>query len=203
MKKTKGDLLFNGCKEIISHLVKEDALTRIMDNAYKRYDELLFENKDEPKVMDAHTKARIYPAISVFEALVKEGFSRKEASDIIYQFYDVSAAKGAKFLQGLLKLPGLYKKVPKFASSMVKKGFGENAGFRFKEYATPKNEMHIDMLVCPYHEICKKYACPEIVKAFCHSDDVAYGHMHPKLSWERSGTLGRGDQLCDFIIKVK
>ncbi len=44
---------------------------------------------------------------------------------------------------------------------------------------------------------------PEIIKAFCHSDDVAYGNMHPKLDWVRSKTLGRDGDCCDFIINVK
>ena len=67
-------------------------------------------------------------------------------------------------------------------------------------------EIHIfkmDMLECPYMNICRKYGCPEIVPAFCASDDVAYGNMHPKLVWGRTKTLGRGDECCDFKLTVK
>ena len=38
---------------------------------------------------------------------------------------------------------------------------------------------------------------------FCNADDVAYGNMHSKLSWERKKTLGRGNDCCDFILKIK
>ena len=175
----------------------------ILINAHKRYAELLEENKEEPKAMDPHTKARIYPGISVFESLLNAGCSREEAAQVIYDFYDTAAKKGAKTLQIILKIPGLYKKVPKFASKMIEKGFGADAGFTSVKRKTDPDSMHIDMIVCPYNEICRKYGCPEIIKAFCHSDDIAYGNMHPNLIWGRTKTLGRGQDCCDFIIHVK
>lgn len=203
MSKTKGDLLFNGCRPLIVKLVGEDQAEKVMQNAYKRYNELLDENKDEPKIMDPHTKARIYPGISVFESLLKAGCTREEAAQVIYDYFDVFAEKGARSLRTILKIPGLYKKVPKIASRMIDKSFGSEAGFQSVKRKVDKEGMHIDMMVCPYNEICKKYGCPEIVKAFCHSDDVAYGNMHPKLIWARTKTLGRGGDCCDFIINVK
>lgn len=203
MSKTDGKLLFNGCRQFIIKLVGEEKAKEVMDDAYKRYAELLEENKEEPKAMDPHTKARIYPAISVFESLVKAGCTREEAAQVIYDHFDFSAEKGAKVLRMILKVPGLYKKIPKIASSMIDKSFGADAGFRSVKRKVDKDGMHIDMMVCPYNEICKKYGCPEIVKAFCHSDDVAYGNMNPNLSWERTKTLGRGGDCCDFIINVK
>ena len=202
MAKNDGKLLFDGCERIIKQKFGEDKTKAIMADAYKRNAELLAENKDEAKCMDPHTKARIYPAISIFESLLKVGCSREEAADVIYEHFDYSAAKGAKILQTILKIPGLYKKVPSFALKMIDKSFGADAGFKAKKYDAGAN-MHIDMLVCPYHEICNKYGCPEIVKAFCHSDDVAYGNMHPKLIWARTKTLGRGGDCCDFIINIK
>ena len=203
MSKTKGDRLFNGCKPFIVKMYGEEKAEEILKNAYSRYDELLEENKDEPKVMDPHTKARIYPGISVFESLLKEGCSREDAANVIYDFYDTAAKTGAKMLQTILKIPGLYRKVPKFAVKMIDKSFGSAAGFTSVKRKADNEGMHIDMMVCPYDEICRKYGCPEIIKAFCHSDDIAYGNMHPNLIWARTKTLGRGGDCCDFIINVK
>ena len=38
---------------------------------------------------------------------------------------------------------------------------------------------------------------------FCDSDDISYTGLHPKLIWERSMTLGRGNDRCDFCMKVE
>ena len=74
------------------------------------------------------------------------------------------------------------------------------AGRKWNE--AEKGCFRMDMLECPYMSICKKYGCPEIVPAFCVSDDVAYGNMHPRLVWGRTKTLGRGDDCCDFKLTV-
>lgn len=203
MPKANGERLFHGSKPFIVDLVGKEQADAVLRSARRRYAQLLKENKDEPKAMDPHTKARIYPGISVFEALLEAGCSREEAAKVIYDFYDLYAGKGGKILQFILKLPGLYKKVPQFACKMIDKSFGADAGFRSVRRKVDKTGMHIDMMVCPYNDICRKYGCPEIIKAFCHSDDMAYGNMHPKLLWARTKTLGRGGDCCDFIIHVK
>ena len=81
--------------------------------------------------------------------------------------------------------------------------FGPDAGFKAKHHEAEQGCFRMDMLECPYMNICRKYGCPEIVPAFCASDDVAYGNMHPKLLWGRTKTLGRGDDFCDFKLTVK
>ena len=202
MSKANGELLFNGCRPIIEKMSGTEKADEVLEMAHKRYYELLEENKNEPEAMDPHTKERIYPGISVFESLLKAGYSREDAAQVIYDFYDTAAKKGAKKLQTILKVPGLYKKIPQIASKMIDKSFGADAGFLSVKQKVNKDVMHIDMIICPYNDICRKYGCPEIIKAFCHSDDIAYGNMHPKLIWGRTTTLGRGGDRCDFIIKV-
>ena len=60
----------------------------------------------------------------------------------------------------------------------------------------------IDMIQCPYHDACVHYGCPELCPCFCDSDDITYDGMHPKLYWHRTKTLGRGDDCCDFCLKI-
>ena len=62
---------------------------------------------------------------------------------------------------------------------------------------------HIDMIVCPYFSNCVKYGCTELGTAFCDSDDISYGNMHPKLFWGRTKTLARGNECCDFILEIR
>lgn len=175
----------------------------VMASAWGRYDVLCIENADETKAVQKHTRSRIYPAISVFEALTASGVSREDAAQLILDFYMTRAQKPAKVIQNLLKIPGLYKAVPNLFLVGVNKMFGPEAGFKAKHYEAKQGCFQIDMLECPYMNICKKYGCPEIVPAFCASDDVAYGNMHPKLIWGRTKTLGRGDECCDFKLTVK
>ena len=60
----------------------------------------------------------------------------------------------------------------------------------------------VDMMKCPYHDTCVAYGCPELCCCFCDSDDISYTGLHPKLIWHRTKTLGRGDDRCDFCMKI-
>ena len=61
----------------------------------------------------------------------------------------------------------------------------------------------IDMIKCPYHDACVHYGCPELCPCFCDSDDITYNDLHPDLLWRRTRTLGRGNDCCDFCLKLR
>lgn len=193
-------------KQIISHLKDkygDDKANTIIDKAYKRYDELLRENKDEPKAYYMHTRERIYPAIATFDAMLAEGIDRNEIIEFLIDYYKWRASSKAPYIRAIFKIPGLYRIVPKFFMSMTKNSFGTNAGFVFEDQYLSKDEMRFNMKRCPYLDNCLKYGCPEIVKGFCDADDICYGDMHPKISWDRTKTLGYGNDECDFKIHIK
>ena len=80
---------------------------------------------------------------------------------------------------------------------------GPQVGFAPKELQTGNGIWRVDMMECPYHDTCTEYGCPELCRCFCDSDDISYAGLHPKLIWERSMTLGRGNDRCDFCMKVR
>ena len=192
--------------QIVDHLNREFGLKKseaVMAKALQRYDELLEENKDEAKECYMHTRERIYPAIACFDALLSEGVERKKAADFIVDYYKWRAGKLAPFIQKAFKIPGLYRIVPKFFMGMTEKSFGPKAGFASKDHFVSKDEVRLNMTRCPYFEKCKQYGCIEIVRGFCDADDICYGHMHPKLSWDRTKTIGYGYDVCDFKVRIR
>ncbi len=193
-------------RQVLSHLNKkygEEKANEVMVKAQKRYDELLEENKDEPKEYYMHTRERIYPSIAVFYALIDEGVEREEAVKFITDYYAWRSESVASKIKSLFKIPGLYKIVPKFFYNMTEKSFGPKAGFSSEGKYLSKTEMRFNMVKCPYYDTCKKYGCTEIVKGFCDADDICYGSMHPRISWDRTKTIGHGDKMCDFKVHIK
>lgn len=71
-----------------------------------------------------------------------------------------------------------------------------------KELQVGNGIWRVDMTKCPYHDTCVAYGCPELCRCFCDSDDISYAGLHPKLIWHRTKTLGRGDDRCDFCMKI-
>ena len=174
----------------------------IMRRALARYDELLEENKDEPKAYHLHTRERIYPSIAVFDALLGEGIDRTEAADFVVGYYTWRAGSIARVVKALFKVPGLYRVVPRFFSAIAQKSFGPQAGFASEGAYLAKDEVRFNMVRCPYLDLCVRYGCPEIVRGFCDADDVCYADMHPRISWERTKTLGYGQDCCDFKVRI-
>ena len=108
-----------------------------------------------------------------------------------------------KQIAALLHIPGLYRLVPGVFVKSTRSVFGPAAGFDPKELQTGSGIWRVDMMKCPYHDTCAEYGCPELCRCFCDSDDISYTGLHPKLIWERTMTLGRGNDRCDFCMKVE
>ncbi|EHO16999.1 hypothetical protein HMPREF9623_00598 [Stomatobaculum longum] len=180
----------------------EEKAREILTNAERRYAALLEENKDEPRAYSWQKRERIYPSIALFHALLDAGMGREEAAAFVTDYYRRLAERAAPVIRTVLKIPGLYRLVPKLFFDTALKHCVPEAGFLTENRFLSKTGMHFDMVKCPYQDSCVRYGCPELVKGFCDTDDICYGNMHRKLSWERTGTLGHGDALCDFKLRI-
>lgn len=180
---------------------KNNGLESLLEDVYQRTAELLIDNKDASKALMMHLE-QILPSIAFYEALLAKEGSQEKALAIYEKWCFIKIEKMAKWIPIMMKIPGLYKKVPGIMRIMLDKIFGHAAGFDYIE-KEQKNGFAVDMTVCPYVETCKKYGCPELAYLFCKSDDITYGNMHPKLVWGRTKTLGMGDDRCDFSLWIK
>ena len=173
---------------------------RVLTRAEKEFAALEAENADQNKALRPHTRDEIFPAIAIHRALMAAGESRESSARFLYDAYAWRAQKGADQMKAMLRIPGLYKLMPAAWKVVTRTKFGTAAGFRFRFYDVGRYRVKFDMLQCPYCEICRKYGCPEIVPAFCHTDDINSQDLHPKLRWNRKKTMGGGDDVCDFDL---
>ena len=60
-----------------------------------------------------------------------------------------------------------------------------------------RNEFQINIRRCLWYDACVENGCPELITAFCACDDTLYSCLH-KMRFFRSGSLGHGNELCDF-----
>lgn len=181
-------------KQVAAHLEKKYGSQKaqaIMAKALERYREIVDENNDEPRAYYMHTRQRIYPAIAVFDAMTSEGIARDEAADFLNEYYRWRARGVAPKIKALFKILGLYRIAPKFFFSMTQKSFGPQMGFRSENKHLDKHGMRFDMVVCPYHDKCALYGCPEIVSGFCDADDICYSAMPQAMRSRSRAPMGR------------
>ena len=195
-------LIKETCK-IVSEDVGEIKAAQIARSAQNRYEALRAENSSDSKELRSHSYKRIYPGIAVYEAMRSEGISQEKAVWYIREYFQRLAAKRVPFFQRTIKTFGLARKFPHLFVAGVKKSCQPNAGFVYELPESHDNEARINIVRCPYFEICKRYGCPEITSAYCDSDDAGYGNLHPNLIWGRTKTIGHGGDFCDFLLEYE
>ena len=168
----------------------------------KRLAELREENAGATPEEKFHLESQILPGIAAYQVL-QTVLLREEALATLHGYVEERAWKLRKGILGLMRIPGLWRRVPGLFARGTRKFFGSAAGFAARELEVTGSVWRIDMTKCPYHDACVRYGCPELCPCFCDSDDITYGDLHPRLLWRRTETLGRGGGRCDFCLKIK
>ncbi len=85
---------------------------------------------------------------------------------------------------------------------VAKNAFGNKAGFVREDVSGNKNEVRFNITSCPYVNIMKAMGCEEACPVVCRQDEYTYGGLSG-IAFERTKTLGRGDDMCDFCYRLK
>ena len=141
-------------------------------------------------------------SIAYYHAVIQLTGNQEKAYDIVGRTYeDYFMAKSEKMRESCRK--ALFSQlVPPITADFIKKNFSDKEGFKSVNKSKGMKLCHIDIVRCPFHHYCAKYDCEDLTTAFCDVADEAFNHLHRGVSWDRTRTLGKGDDKCDFIINV-
>ncbi len=145
-----------------------------------RLAQLRHENADASAQKQRHLESQILPGIAAYETL-QQVMPKEDALQTVHSYVERRAWKLKKIFLWLMRIPGLYRRIPAIFSKETPKLFGETAGFAARNLQTSGGVWRIDMTRCPYHDACVQYGCPELCHCFCDSDDITYDGLHPKL----------------------
>lgn len=194
--------VFTDIEPILTEKFGEGKKSLILEYAQTRFRKLCDKNENQPKAVRAHTVAKIYPCVALYEALQCVGVEKADAAAFLDESFSRMAEKDAESIRQLMKIPGMYRLMPRIFRWVTVHNFGAKAGFQAKFYPTDNGRCKFDMTRCLYCEECKRLGVPELVVCFCHTDDVVDGHMHPKLIWNRTKIMGDGADCCDFDLYI-
>ena len=198
MKKTRLDEM----KEQIALKFDKEEGDRIIRSIEEEYNLLCRDHLEEKDTMENHKKNNIFPVVATCNALEKNGMTREEASELAQKAFLNIMEPIAESIRKMMKIPGAYRLMPWLWKVLMPKLFSEESGFRFSFYPTSGKQVKFDMLQCPYLKICTELDCLDLAPVFCTTDDVCYGHMHPKLIWNRTKTLAKDGESCDFDLYI-
>ena len=184
--------------ELEKHLTKEEA-DALWRQATERLSAILTRYADLPKGMRFHTESRIFPSAAIY-LTAKERLGEKTAFSIVENAAIELTEQLGKKLARMMRLPGMRTLFIRIWDPLVRKVFGPDNGFRNTFYPKQKGEYRMDVLACPYCRYFTELGCPELPRIYCENDERTYGHL-PGVAFERTGTLGKGADRCDFRIR--
>ena len=184
--------------ELEKHLPKEEA-NALWLQATERLSAILTRYADLPRAMRFHTESRIFPSAAIY-LTAKERLGEKTAFSIVENAAIELTDQLGKKLARLMRLPGMRSLFVRVWDPLVRKVFGPDNGFRNAFYPKQKGEYRMDVLACPYCRYFTELGCPELTKIYCENDERTYGNL-PGIAFERTGTLGKGADRCDFRIR--
>lgn len=182
-------------------LYKEKLPVLLYEKAQSHLEEILL-HEEVSTELASHCYVRIFPMIALYKA-IKNWDCENAYKKISELFWEKQVIPGTKVLQRLLKIPGLYKLIPRLTVFAVKKNYKASlGGFQYDFLETSPSCVRLTFHQCPYYSYCVKYGAPELCDIFCTSDDIVAKSMLPYIHFSRTQTIGRGGTCCDFDYKI-
>ena len=186
-------------KKEMGRLLSSQESDRIWEDAAEHLNEILDRYGALSGGVRFHTDNYIFPAAAVYLA-AKDRVGQEQAYRIIEDASVRESEQTGRTIAGTMGLPWMRDIFIRVWDPLTKKMFGEDSGFQNVFYPKEKDMYRMDIVACPYNRYFTELGCPELTKIFCENDDRTYGKL-PGLAFERTGTLGKGADKCDFCVR--
>ena len=183
--------------ELDKHTSQGDALWK---RSTEKLETILDRYRSLPKGVRAHTDSRIFPSAAIY-LTVKDEIGADAAFHVLEDAAVTLCGGFAGKLKKLMKVPGMRRLFIRMWDPLTRKLFGPGNGFTNVFYPKKKGEFRMDVTACPYCRYFTELGCPELTTIYCGNDERIYGDL-PGLKFERTGTLGRGADRCDFCMRI-
>lgn len=144
-----------------------------------------------------HLERNILPGLALYQVLGRHAEDKEPVLKEIEVLFAASFTRGRTFVQLLDRLPGAFGLLRLSARWQLARRF-PRSGWDVRWVEDSADCVAFDIHRCFYYEVLSSYDAPLLTAAYCRMDDVVYSALPAEISWERSKTLGRGDDCCDF-----
>lgn len=188
--------------ELIVNFGKESGI-EIYNAVCLKYNELLKKRKPElNKALESHLVRGILPTLAVYKVFISRGLKQKEALANIDSLYRTSTHMNVHLYSALGHFPFFFPILRK-AIVYVMKNYYPNEGWETTWIENSKDLISFDIRRCFYFDIFELHGCKELTQCCCNIDDYLYQNMSKSVAWERTMTLGRGDNKCSFRFRKR
>jgi len=163
-----------------------------------QYDELYARRpRFAQRALRMHLETRILPGLALYQILRQEEDTEEAALIELDRLFvaGVQQAPGRKLVKLLECLPDPFP-ILRIVNRLALRAFPPE-GWTFEWLEDSSRCVAYTFSECFYVNVLTAYGAPELTAHFCQMDDLLYGDLRG-ISWERTKTLGRGDDCCNF-----
>ncbi|MCG8347612.1 MAG: L-2-amino-thiazoline-4-carboxylic acid hydrolase [Chloroflexales bacterium] len=163
-----------------------------------RYDEL-YAGRSQPAnpTLRWHLEHRILPGLALYHVLCAEYSNRDTALAEVDELFRTLLSWRQKQIALLHRLPKPFI-VFRWLLRRIMQTTYPSEGWDIEWVADDPQRIAFDIRRCFYLDTLTAYGAPELTPHYCAADDWMFAALPPSISWERTKTLGRGDDRCDF-----
>jgi hypothetical protein len=145
-----------------------------------------------------HLREYILPGLAVYQVLRAEGQSQEAALAKVDELIALVVVPQYHQMTWLGRFPWIYpllRLVIRPAMRQYPAG-----GWQIDWLENSRDAIRFNMRSCFYFDTLSRYGAPELTASFCRGDDLVYSQISPYLEWNRTQTIGRGAEYCDFCF---
>ncbi len=171
---------------------------RLIAAAEDRYRELIAGHpRPAQRALRLHLDRMMLPGLALYQTLREAGDDEETALAVMDELC-TEAVTGLARVMGLLNhLPRPFAIFRRIEPLVVGLGFPPE-GWELEPVENSEGCVAFNVKRCFYVETLGAYGAPELTRVFCDGDDAYFPAMAPAVTWERTKTLGRGADCCDF-----
>jgi hypothetical protein len=182
-------------QQSLSELYAKSKSRAIIARAQDYYDGFCAQHATEAKANRTVLKARVLPGLSLYKALLEENAdTQKVLAEMVPLFRAAFFTRRMQGIRVLNLLPDPFLIVKPILKLMTRKEYVPGAQEIVKDDA---DCFALNVYRCFIFDTLAQHDAKELTALYCNTDDWL-AEVLPKIRWERTKTLGRGGDCCDF-----
>jgi hypothetical protein len=144
-----------------------------------------------------HLEEYILPGLALYRALRETEPSMEAALELTDKLFRAAPSWRSGGVRLLKYLPDPFRIFQIVGRQTLRRSFPAE-GWEIRDIVDTRDRLSFTIHRCFYLDVLRSYGAPELTAIFCNRDDTLNAQLPAAIRWERHGTLGRGDALCDF-----
>jgi hypothetical protein len=151
------------------------------------------------KGLRVHLRDYMLPGLALYRTLLDEGRSPDDAVAALEEVLRVRCAPRRAQMERMGAMPLFYPVLRLIVRGEMRRECPPE-GWDLVWLENSREAIRWDVHRCYYQDVFTELGTPELVAAFCDTDDYVYDGASKAYEWKRRLTLGRGDDRCDFCF---